>query len=340
MMDELDGNILHALQCAPRAPFRRIAEVLDVSEQTVARRYQALRRNGVLRVVGLVNPAVGGDTQWVVRIRCRPDKIGPLADALSRRPDITYAHVASGGSEIICIVRSPIDAGRDDILLHQLPKSAAVLDVTVNLLIHIFGTQATSEWTGYSTRLHPEQVELLAGRRPAPPATTPPMPTAADAALLDALAEDGRATHTVLATRTGWSTARVARRMEALEESGTLIYDVEKLPEPLGYHINATLWLRVAPRDLTKVGEQLAAHEEVPFVGAISGNQNLMAIVICRDADDFYRYLSTRLASVAAIESYAVTIRVRRLKQAAFRVVQGRLVRPEPLVQESPSPGR
>lgn len=87
----------------------------------MARRYQALRRDGVLRVVGPINPAVQGEAQWVARIRCCPDRVGPLADALTRRSDIAYANLASGGTEIICMVRSPVDSERDDILRH-LPR--------------------------------------------------------------------------------------------------------------------------------------------------------------------------------------------------------------------------
>jgi DNA-binding Lrp family transcriptional regulator len=329
MTDALDGNILHAVQLAPRVPFRRLAEVLGVSEQTVARRYQALRRDGVLRVVGLINPAVQGEAQWVARIHCHPDRVGPLADALTRRSDIAYAHLASGGTEIICMVRSPVDSERDDILLQRLPKAAAVLDISVDMLIHRFGTPATVDWTGYGTRLEPDQAAQLIARRPPVEPGPPPPPTADDARLLDALAEDGRATHTHLAASTGWSTGRVARRLEALESAGTLTYEVESLPEPLGYHLNATLWLRVPPRALDATGEQIAAHDEVAFAGATTGNHNLMAIVICRDAGDFYRYLSTRLAALTSIESYAVSVRVRRLKQGALRVLHGRLVRPD-----------
>jgi DNA-binding Lrp family transcriptional regulator len=330
VVDDIDTKIVHALQCAPRIPLRRIGDVIGVSEQTVARRYQSLRRSGVLRVVGLVNPAVHGHAQWVARIRCRPDRVGPLADTLAARPDIAYAHLASGGSEIICVVRSPVDSQRDDVLLQQLPKAAAVLDVTIDLLIHAFGTTATADWTGYGAHLSPDEVrELTTGQHTASPGSLLP-PTAEDAPLLDALAEDGRATHTRLANLTGWSNARVARRLGALEDAGTLTYEVDLLPEPLGYHLNATLWLRVPPRHLHTTGEQLAAHDEVAFAAATSGNHNLMAIVICRDAEDFYRYLSTRLATVTRIDSYAVSIRVRRLKQAAFRVIHGRLVRATP----------
>ncbi|MGW2109124.1 AsnC family transcriptional regulator, partial [Streptomyces sp. NPDC001948] len=53
MPDDLDRKIIHGLNCSPRVSFRRLGEVVGVSEQTVARRYGALRRSGVVRVVGL-----------------------------------------------------------------------------------------------------------------------------------------------------------------------------------------------------------------------------------------------------------------------------------------------
>jgi len=323
-------KILHALLCAPRAPLRRIGEVIGVSEQTAARRYHALRRNGVVRVVGMVNPAVYGQAQWIARIRCRPDRVGPLADALARRPDIAYANLASGGSEIICIIRSPIDTPHDDMLLRQLPKSASVLDVSIDLLIHPFGDPSTVGWTSDTGRLTPEQVHQLTGSPSAAPTAALLPPTDEDTPLLDALAQDGRTTHRQLATLTGWSAARVARRLDALENAGTLTYDVDSLPERLGYHLNATLWLHVAPAHLQRTGEQLAQHNEVAFAGATSGQHNIMAIVICRDAEDFYRYLTTRVAAITGIDAYTVSIRVRRLKQAASLISRGRLLQSAP----------
>ncbi|WP_020118077.1 Lrp/AsnC family transcriptional regulator [Streptomyces canus] len=330
MIDEVDGQILRSLYHHPRASFRLIGEVAGVSEQTAARRYQALRREGVMRVVGLINPEVRGLARWITRIRCRPDRVAPLADALTRRPDIAYVGLASGGSEIICVINSPVDAPHDDVLLRQLPKAASVLDVSIDLLIHPFGTVGLSEWSGYGSRLTPDQVARLTADRP--PAATGPLqpPTVEDTPLLDALAEDGRTTHTRLAELTGWSKARVARRLAALESSGSLSYDVDLLPERLGHHLNAALWLRVAPAHLQRVGEELADHDEVAFAGAMSGDHNIMVVVYCRDAEDFYRYLTTRVAAVPGVDAYSVSIHVRRLKQAASLIAHGRLLPPGP----------
>jgi DNA-binding Lrp family transcriptional regulator len=72
VLDQLDRQLIRALQLDPRAAFSRIADVLEVSEQTVARRYRRLRGDGYLRVLGLVSPRVVGATEWLVRIGCRP----------------------------------------------------------------------------------------------------------------------------------------------------------------------------------------------------------------------------------------------------------------------------
>lgn len=328
MLDPMDSRILHAVQCAPRLSFRQMGEVVGVSEQTAARRFRALRRTGAMRVLGLVNPRVYGTAQWITRIRCRPGRVGPLVDALVRRPDVAYAHLASGGAEIFCVIRSPLDVQHDDVLLNRLPGSTSVLDISIDLLIHSYGSPGSVEWTGYGENLDPELVRRLIAERPSPAPGHPPPPARADAPLLDALAQDGRTTHTRLAEMTGWSLSRVARRLESLESSGTLVYDVELLPERLGHSVNATLWLRVAPAWLDRVGEEIARHQEVAFVAAVSGDHNLMVIVRAQTPEDLYRYLTTRVATILGVDSYGISLRARRLKQAVSLVSRGRLIHP------------
>jgi DNA-binding Lrp family transcriptional regulator len=326
-MDALDAQILHALELSPRVPFRRIAAAVSVSEQTVARRYHRLRRDGVVRVVGLVNPRVHGDAQWVARIHAKPDRIPQLADALVRRSEVTHANILSGWTELVCVIRAPLGETRESLLLQQLPRSTSVLSIGVDLVLHAFGEPTTSPWTGYGHKLSSEQAQQIVGdvsdRAPTGQLT---IPTVDDGRLLEALADDGRAPHALLAKRTGWSVARVARRIAALEAAGTLLYDIDVLPERLGHQLHAMLWLTVAPQHLHDVGEQVAAHDEIAFAAAISGRANLLAIAICRDVEDLYRYLTMRLAAIAAIQNYDVSIRSQRLKQSASLIAHGRLI--------------
>jgi len=63
MLDDRDRALTHALHIDGRAPFSRIAAVLDISPQTVARRHRRLRTEASLRVVGLPEPHRAGRTQ-------------------------------------------------------------------------------------------------------------------------------------------------------------------------------------------------------------------------------------------------------------------------------------
>jgi DNA-binding Lrp family transcriptional regulator len=326
VLDPLDGNILHAIQLSPRVPFRRIADVVGAPEQMVARRYRKLNRDGVIRVVGLVNPSVHGESQWIVRVRAKPHDLPGLAEALIRRPEVTHANALSGGTELVCVIRAPLGDSSDG-LLQRLPRTSKVLGLDIALVLHTFGDATSAHWTAYGHGLDAAAAEGL--REPIEPLPGPPAaPHPDDRVLFDALAEDGRVPHARLAELTGWSPARVKRRLAALASSGTLTFDVDMLPERLGFGVNAVLWLTAAPSHVAAIGERVADHPEIASVSAITGRDNLMAVAICRDVDHLYRYLTQRLSTVEGIRGYDVSIRSQRLKQAASLIAHGRLVRP------------
>ena len=141
-------------------PFRRIAEVIDAPEQAIARRYRRMQRDGAVRVIGLVNPQVHGECQWVVRVHAKPDDLPRLAEALVRRPEVTHANVLSGWTELVCIIRAPIGETKDGIL-QRLPRTSAVLRLEVDLVLHVFGEPASAPWTAYGNNLNADQAASI-----------------------------------------------------------------------------------------------------------------------------------------------------------------------------------
>jgi predicted transcriptional regulator len=77
--DALDRQILHSLQLAPRASFRRIADAVGTSEQTVARRHRRLRSTSIVRVVATMGSGQVV-TSWMMRIQCRPSAVRAMAE--------------------------------------------------------------------------------------------------------------------------------------------------------------------------------------------------------------------------------------------------------------------
>ncbi|MFG2138817.1 Lrp/AsnC family transcriptional regulator [Streptomyces sp. NPDC048650] len=329
--DALDRQLIHALQLDGRAPFSRIADVLGVSDQTVARRYTRHRGTGALRVLGLADAQALGEIEWLVRVQCTPDAAVSVAEALARRADTAWVSLMSGGTEIGAVCRAasgahgdaaPADAGRYPQLLHQLPRTPSVVGVTAHCLLHEFfgGSQSLVSKSGALTE---EQIALLSPPPPGPPAA-PVALGAADRRLFEALGVDGRAPLAELAATTGWSPSTVRRRLAELRADGVLYYDIDYDLRLFGYSVMVALWLSVEPAALAATGEALAAHPEVAFACATTGPNNLFASVLCEDVGALYTYLTTRVAALPGVRTMESAPRIRHIKGAGPVMATGR----------------
>ncbi|GAB7032035.1 Lrp/AsnC family transcriptional regulator [Streptomyces sp. NPDC021749] len=318
-LDDIDRGLIHALHLDGRAPFSRIAEVLGVSTQTVARRYRRLAAEAGLRVVGLADPHRSGRAQWLVRLTATPHSAQDLAHALARRPDTSWVKLASGGTEIIAVVHTP--AGGADgrsLLLHDIPRTAGITAVSAHYLLHTYLGGPTA-WRGRANVLDAGQRRRLAPpeREDAAPAPAPgATPTDDDQALLSALQRNGRAGQAELAAATGWSPATVARRLTALRAGGALFFDVECDDALFGATTQALLWMTVAPARLEQVATALARHDELAFVAATTGRTNVVAHALCPDPAALHHYLTHRLGGQRAIHALETAPVLRTVKAA------------------------
>jgi DNA-binding Lrp family transcriptional regulator len=356
MIDRLDRNILQGLNLDPRVGYAKLADVLGVSEQTVARRYHRMRSEGLVRVVGLTTAERAGVADWTVRLGCRPGTASAMAKALARRDDVAWLGIAAGGTEVVLLVRSRLGGlrrdgaaaadgkldGPDNDLLERLPQASNVLSMSAHQTLHRFRGRGERDWIALDHPLTEEQREqLFTGSYPARDSDAEADPESdsaaqeaahsigpADRPLLDALARDGRAGYAELAAATGWSHRQVARRTTALVESGALYFDVDIATFLVGFQSAANLWLTVEPARLHTVGTQLADHTEVPFVSAITGQQNLLSSVVTTDARALYRYLTTKIAAVEGVRQMEISPMPTRIKQAGSLIDDHRLTDP------------
>jgi DNA-binding Lrp family transcriptional regulator len=327
--DRLDMQILHALQIAPRAPFARIATVLDVSEQTVARRYQRMYGSGVVRVAARADPArqqQPGSSYWTMRIGCRPGTAGALADALARRGDTAWISIGAGGAEITCQAEV---TGSESGLLHHLPRASNVLAFSAHQMLHRFPGRGEIDWIAPEGHdLDAERRQLLADSAVREPPADARL-TPSDLPLLEALARDGRASWAALAAGTGRTQRQAAARVTALAASGAIYFHLDVADAAIGLHAVASLWFTVAPRHLADVGSRLADHPELSFVAAVTGNTNLMASTRTRDAEALYRYITTKVAEIDGVHTVEIVPQLTRVKQSHSLMVDG-LVREPP----------
>ncbi|MFB9833567.1 Lrp/AsnC family transcriptional regulator [Actinoallomurus acaciae] len=308
--DDLDARLVHALQLDGRAPFSTLAAVLGTSPQTVARRYARLREPGGLRVIGRTDPP-RDRVRWMVRLSSTPDAAVTIAQAVARRADASFVALASGGTEVICVAEGPGDMSETP-LLRRLPQTPRVVAVRAHQLLHlIFGGR--SGWYAKLDALSSEQVAAL---RPPVPSGDPVTPDRVDHLLLEALSRDGRTGSAALSRIAAVTESSVRRRVQRLRDAGLLYFDLQLDPAVLGYHSTTLLWLSVTPARLEPVAAELAGHAEVAFAAVTTGRANIVAALICRTADDLYRYLTRSLSpldGIVQVETVPVMRQVKHL---------------------------
>ncbi|MEU8861920.1 Lrp/AsnC family transcriptional regulator [Streptomyces umbrinus] len=314
--DTLDLELLHALEIDARAPFSRIAAVLGVSDQTVARRFRRLLSEGGLRVVAVRNNRKLGREDWILRLRCAPDGAETIANALARRPDTAWIGLTSGGTEVVCMTRPRTAGDQDDLLLGKLPRTPHIVEIRAFQLLHTFFGGPVG-WLAKHGPLTGEQVAAL---RPAPvPDAGPARITPEDEPLVAALERDGRATYPELQRATGRSESAVKRRLGQLLGSGALFVDIEYDTALVGFSVGAILWITAAPGAMDEVGSALAEHEEIAHAAATAGPSNLVASVVARDTAALYAYVSGKLGRLEGVQHVETSPFLRRVKQLTYQ---------------------
>jgi DNA-binding Lrp family transcriptional regulator len=237
-LDTADRRITAVLMASPRASWRSVAAVLGVSERTVVRRAAPLYQDRTLRATAVRNPALFPHlVPTVLRIRCRPARITAIAAALARRSDTVWVDILGGGDEICIVAFIEGPDARNNLLLRDLPVTAAVQSWTAYDLLKVF--PAGFAWS--AGLLSEEESQVLWPDLTRPPEVLSPLPE--DKPLIDALVEDARMTYGELAHRTGRTPRAVQRRLHALVEAHVVRLATEVDLALLGVHAEALLWI-------------------------------------------------------------------------------------------------
>jgi Lrp/AsnC family transcriptional regulator for asnA, asnC and gidA len=105
--DEIDLQIISALQRDGRAAFSQIAEQLNVSPGMIRLRYNRLVEQGYLKVVAITNPLrMGFKTMAMIGIRVDGRKLLQVAEKISQLDEVIYLVISSGRfdlfAEVVC----------------------------------------------------------------------------------------------------------------------------------------------------------------------------------------------------------------------------------------------
>jgi Lrp/AsnC family transcriptional regulator for asnA, asnC and gidA len=104
-IDELDRQIVAALQPDGRRAFADIASELGVSEGTIRQRYRRLVSAGILQVVGVADPfKIGYGTMTMIGVKVAIDgdtNIDAVGAEIAKFPEVSYAVMSTGAYDLL-----------------------------------------------------------------------------------------------------------------------------------------------------------------------------------------------------------------------------------------------
>ncbi|RCV53406.1 AsnC family transcriptional regulator [Marinitenerispora sediminis] len=329
-MDDLDRDLIAALQHAPRAPVNVLADVLDTSPSTVKRRMHRLLAERLVRVIGQLAWSAFSDAHpRHVWISTAPGQAQDVARRLAARPEIQLVAITSGRADVYCVAHPPSREHVRDLLTRDIPSVPGVAATQSDLVLRAV-TRADS-WR--LDRLSAEQVAALAPRSDPPPTAARPGPLSDQetraARLLHA---DARLNSGDLARALGASQSTAYRLIQSLLERGVVRPRVEVEPALLGMRLEAVLSVSAAAGSIADVGTALARHRSARYVSVVAGASSVIHHGAFRDEDQLADFLSDDLAGIPGVTAVQVSVVLDVLRRYWIHRSGVRLGEPVPLL--------
>ncbi|MFG3255896.1 Lrp/AsnC family transcriptional regulator [Streptomyces sp. NPDC048172] len=282
-LDELDLQLLHALQIQPRAPWSLLGQVLGVDPVTVARRWQRMRDAGTAWVDGYLSIGHEGAVRAHVEIITDGARLAEVSGVLAEDAEIMSLKQTSGSRDLIAIVIAR-DLGR---LVDYVSERVSRIPGVRTTRIHVI---TAAPWEGSMWRLRaltPQQRARLQPPPPERPAVLASL-TPVDQRIAVAIGQDGRMPLTELASAVGTSVATARRRLQLLTASRQLSLRCTVARPLSGSPVAAVYFASVPAEHLEAAAQALRTLPELRLCTITAGPYNLVLDVWLRALHDVH----------------------------------------------------
>lgn len=138
-MDNLDLQILKALQEDGRTPFTQIAKKVGVAESTIRTRYASLVERGIVQTIAVIDPfSVGYNSPALIGISTESGAINSVAQTLEQMPEVSYLVLTLGGYDLMVEVFCRDREHLTDLITNQIQAIQGVRSTETLVIGKIF----------------------------------------------------------------------------------------------------------------------------------------------------------------------------------------------------------
>jgi len=100
-LDKTDQAIVSQLQYDGRKPYTDIAAEMGVTEGAVRRRVKRMIDQGILQIVGIVEPQyLEWNAAGMIGVSVQAGRVEEVGEQIAQLPEVTYLFMASGGFDL------------------------------------------------------------------------------------------------------------------------------------------------------------------------------------------------------------------------------------------------
>lgn len=146
-LDALDHQILALLHQDGRMPFTTVAKQLNVAEATVRKRVGRLLDEGVVHVVGMIDPSLTGrPVTAIVGVHTEGNDVDEIVQRIQEWDEVRYASVCAGTYDLILEVAVSSNEALFQFLTKRLRAVPGVVGSDTSLVMKV--VKDRHQWKG------------------------------------------------------------------------------------------------------------------------------------------------------------------------------------------------
>jgi DNA-binding Lrp family transcriptional regulator len=292
VLDDLDYQLINALQIAPRSPWSVLAPALRTDASTLSRRWARLTGEGLAWTTCYVLPermqaySPTGDrlrSSWaVIEVRCEAGARPAVIEAIAQKPAIINIECTSGPRDLTVNVAAGSPSEIDDFVSAELAVLPGVV-ATSTRFVRIIYREGSEFDLGALRPAQRDRVEEIRRAESTPATTVPSMLTER---IIRALQPDVRRPASDVADEVGISVPLARRTIAQLAHSDWVRMRADFAHDVVGWNASVNLWVTVPQDALATLASGLSLLPEVRLCASTLGPANLVVTLWMRELDE------------------------------------------------------
>jgi DNA-binding Lrp family transcriptional regulator len=292
VLDDLDQQLLHALQIAPRASWSTLAPILRTDPSTLSRRWARLTSEGLAWTTCYLLPermqaySLSGDrlrsSLSAVDIRCAPGLRGDVARSLASKSAIINVDCTSGERDLTISVAAANAREIDDYVSEHVAVLPGIVSTSTRFIRTIY--REGSDWELDAIR--PDQRGALERQMHPGANLTPAPPSDLADAVIHSLQADARRPASEIAQEVGISVALARRTVAALTRSDWVRMRADFAHSVLGWNASVHLSMRVPQDRIETLSGFLARQRSTRLCASTLGPDNVTVVLWMREIEE------------------------------------------------------